>query len=537
MVATLPSTMASMQSYWGCPPAIISYVSKSKSQPSVRLSLPAELSGGNLGELFDNLGLSATPGAVPGEWEVSDKLFRVRHSTESLFWSDYLAGPGLKSQRFDLVSDSTQDEYIDGLDPQMIAEEMEKAMQLGKLEPVASMLYACQIDILSTPDSGLADKVREWHLRFAAQKFSGGQNEIAFPFASAHWVSVNPVLYFRALLPAIVMRINHDPSFVSELRSGKLAPGSGDIFAANRALAGSSFLYGNYLGPLLACHSPRVWSVHAGRLMGSAVFSLGRTVPGRSSIPLDALDLLPRRFGGLESAEVGSIVDGRQFPFHEAIDWWVMSLNRLFMFSADPASYADLSGCYQPYRHQNWLINISELFDRVTAAMRVSRDQYSSLILTFSALDLVSEKFFGSDTGAFADPKLAERALDSVVQSIPDKAASVLLPAAERAVEALNQVASGFYIGTGIVEYVGKKGKVRLTPKEAVGPLLRARRNAVHGFGGSGSAIKGSHELLAQHRGDLPADLRFLPYLYLLQVLCNPDSLSGRIERGARDGA
>lgn len=39
----------------------------------------------------------------------------------------------------------------------------------------------------------------------------------------------------------------------------------------------------------------------------------------------------------------------------------------------------------------------------------------------------------------------------------------------------------------------------------------------------------GGHRLLIHHDGDLPSDLVYLPYLYLLHCLCNPDLMRANI--------
>lgn len=515
----------------------MSSVNGSFGAPAVRLTLPSELSGGNLHQLFGHMGLRAEQGSASDEWVVSDNAVRPHRSTQTLVRSDYLAGPGLKSERFDLMVAPGQDEFMQHLDPERLVDEMAQIARFGGRDSIAAMLYACQVEVLSASDKGLAKVVQDWHTRLSEGVFSDDPSRQVFPNASTHWVSINPILYWRAWLPAMVMRVAHDPSFVAELRTKSLERGGGLTFASNHALAGSSFLHGNYLGPLLACLSPHVWSVHGPRLMNSVIFNLGRAVPGQAPIPLDALDLLPCRIDGFTPAARSDIELEARTSWREAIDWWAMRLDQLFTFVGDPASYRDAAGFYQPYRHQNWLINTAELFDRVTSALRSSRDHYASIILTFSALDLVSEQFLGSDTGAVADPVSAGETLDEVRQAMPTQVAKILLPGAERAVEALRCVAEGFFLNTSTVEYTGKNGVTRKTPLEAVGPLIRARRNAVHGFGGTQAVSKGSHELLAQHQGNLPADLAFLPYLCLLKVLCNLDKLEARIEKGVRVAA
>ena len=330
----------------------------------------------------------------------------------------------------------------------------------------------------------------------------------------------------------MMIRLERDPEISRKLHLGEVPDGTGLLFASNHSLVAPSFLHGNYLGPLLACLSPMVWCAHSPRPFDSIIFSLGVSVPGVSSVPVDSLDRLPRRTNSYVQARG---LEARLFSrgsFREAIDWWVMRLDQLFTFLSDPATYRDESGVYDPYRHQNWLINTAELFERVTSALRAQRDDYAELVMTFSALDLIGDRFIGGDTGAKADPENARKALSHVRSSMPSSVAEVILPGAERAVAAVESIAGGFFIDDETVRYTTKKGVVECTREQAVGPLVGARRNAVHGFGGNLSRAKGAHELLSQHRGDLPSDIAYLPYLYLLQIMCSPEALRMRIERG-----
>jgi hypothetical protein len=42
--------------------------------------------------------------------------------------------------------------------------------------------------------------------------------------------------------------------------------------------------------------------------------------------------------------------------------------------------------------------------------------------------------------------------------------------------------------------------------------------------------------LLMAHDGNVPADVAFLPYLYWLEVMCDPERLRGRFRRSAPGG-
>jgi len=68
--------------------------------------------------------------------------------------------------------------------------------------------------------------------------------------------------------------------------------------------------------------------------------------------------------------------------------------------------------------------------------------------------------------------------------------------------------------------------------------LLKIYRNATHGFGGlrrpESEKDQVAEKLLAHHTGEVPDDLVFLPYLYLLDTLSHPDQVRETIVKRAR---
>jgi hypothetical protein len=117
---------------------------------------------------------------------------------------------------------------------------------------------------------------------------------------------------------------------------------------------------------------------------------------------------------------------------------------------------------------------------------------------------------------------------------MPERVAELLIPKAECAVAALQAVQDGFFIkkqrGTSTVKLVNDEGITESWDMEtATQKLLRARRNAVHGFGGLRNEAGDAARILAQHDGDLPRDLVDLPYVYLLEFLCVPERSAERI--------
>ena len=504
------------------------------SSDSVSVTLPSELYGGQINALFDRMGLDARHGAEAGAWELRDSVARRPWAERALVEAKTLAAPWFRDDRFDLLTPPS-----DEVHPAMSRDELQEGhrtidarLNSGSLAP---FLYKIQLDILAAADADLIDASRTCHEKLTKLGFSDVQ-EAVFPCVTAHWLSIDARLYARSKLPAIVMRFEHDPVLLDQLRRGgadELTERS--VFASGEALTGPGLLTDTYAGPLLACRAPDVWAVHGQRLGSTVIFSFGTAINGVSPIPVEPLQLLPRD-APIQWPEQRAAVAERACA--EAVDWWAMRLNQMFTYLSDPTSYRDANDCYLPYHHQNWMMNAEELFSRVTSSLLSWRDQYAARILTFSALDLVSEAFLGGDMGALCDPARARKSLGDVKEAMPTSVAGVLLPNVEAAVSSLSNVADGFFIkehrNAETVDFVKSDGQVEsLTPDKAIAAVLRARRNATHGFGGKSGEPRVTR-ILAQHDGKLPPELVYLPFLYLLSVLCNPDRIRQRIERQCR---
>lgn len=271
--------------------------------------------------------------------------------------------------------------------------------------------------------------------------------------------------------------------------------------------------------------------MHAQRLGSTLIYSLGKSVSGVDRMPAEPLQLLPRRAPGEFRERVEP--SGAQ-AWTDAINWWTTKLDEMFAYLSDPVTFQDTDGYYLPYHHQNWMLNAEEFFNRTSSAAMAWRDTYSGQIATYTALDIVAEGFLGTDMSALCSPKRASRALENLQTSIPSLAQQVLLPRASAAVEALRKVADGFFIrnsrGTDTVDIVLEDGQVEnLETGAAVSAVMRGRRNATHGFGGKRDKAARTARILAHHDGTFPTDLQFLPYLYLLEVLNEPDKSRRRI--------
>ncbi|WP_182263350.1 hypothetical protein [Rhodococcus sp. UFZ-B548] len=465
----------------------------------------------------------------------SDAVLRPPLAGKNLVETKTLAAPWLSSDKFDLLRLPPHDLTTSELTAADFEAERLRIDARTNKTSLTEPLYGIQVDLKEAKDADLVDVARECHQKLRDLRFAEAPAPV-FPAASAHVVQVHDGLYQRTNLPSILLRFEQDPTFVEDVAAGprKLSY-ERLLFSSGSALAGPGFFNGTYLGPLLTCRSPEVWAVHTQRAMGTIIFSFGDAIVGVDAIPAEPLQLLPRQ---AQASPPERHVPASEQAWAEAIDWWVMRLNQMFGYLSDPTWFKDANGKYLPYQHLNWMMNAEELFNRVSSAMMSWRDQYAARILTFSALDFVSEGFLGGDMSALCDPDKAQKALDAVRKAMPRKVQDVLLPRAEAAVEALPAIADGFFItkdvGADTVDVVKADGAIaHLTLNKAITKVVRAHRNATHGFGTTVKNDKNADALasrvLAQHDGSLPAELVYLPYLYLLAVMCDPDKFKKRL--------
>jgi hypothetical protein len=112
------------------------------------------------------------------------------------------------------------------------------------------------------------------------------------------------------------------------------------------------------------------------------------------------------------------------------------------------------------------------------------------------------------------------------------EAAEILLPGAQRALDALEKLQEGFFIsrhsGKQVVEWTDpKNGPDRLSMNDAAAHYIKVLRNSTHGHGSKRrDQVARTNALLVHHDGHVPHDLALLGYLYLLDILSRTDLLA-----------
>ena len=333
----------------------------------------------------------------------------------------------------------------------------------------------------------------------------------------------------RVKLTSVLLQVDHDPRLlagdVNHLRRGLAADEL--VFSASQGLSDGVVVGDAYLGPLLGALSPHVWAVASHRARGAIIYSLGQTFLGTLARPAELLHLLPCQSATTSTPRPVLQPDAAA----SALDWWASKLNAMFGVLSDPAIFIDRAGVYQPARHLQALLTVEQLFRRVSSIQTAHRDANARRVLLFTVLDTL-ERLTGRPIEVLSCLRIARARLEGISASMSSTAAAILLPAAERAVTALEDLQDGFYLqrqlGVETIEATGRKGKLRSFNREdAAAEYVKVLRNATHGHGTKyATQVELTEALLAHHNGAIPHDLALLGYLYLLDILIHPRELA-----------
>lgn len=368
----------------------------------------------------------------------------------------------------------------------------------------------------------------------------GETDESAFPHSGLRSVEISDRFFQSAKFAQLMLRLRQDPELHHSLSRGPINPGNtvpGGQFQAADQHVQELTLRDTFLAPLLASIPTGIWAFSSGRLRNPYIFTLGTVVkdpPGTSPRMSDILAGDPARHGTVKLLE--QTADPKAWG--QAVDWWCMKTNAIFTRVSDITEFTDHNddGVYLPELHLMWLMDTLETFKRVAEVANSWHSAFGTTLTTYTALDLIAETWHGTnDMAQLVEPKMVSDALSRVRASIPVPLHPILLPAAEAAGRAPDLIFDGFFQSrqreSDTVEIVlppsqkgSKPRREQWSKKTAIQKLVRARRNATHGFVGKPHSDPYVH-VLTQHNGKLPSEFAMLPYLHLLDILCNPDEL------------
>jgi len=506
------------------------------------MTLPVWLGNGAVGEFLSTAGLRILPDRFlgPDEYrvEIQERSIRGR---PNLINSRPLAGPPLDIADYtplhaieSVVSRHLSDETIEAVARELVRVR-EFAEDGGSIGLIAPGLSLHQIQTSVVDPSGAAMAVKAITEDLLNHRFDDGDR--VYPHAGAHLVRRDPALLRRFKIPAVLLRVARDKKLQqADLTDIKNASESGEVvFAASDGLASGIALLDAYLTPLLGALSPRVWAFSAARTSGTIVYTLGRTIPGVLGGAVEPLQLLSSREGPA-TATPPPLSPSASVA---ALTWWVRRLDKTLSIVSDPALFTDDAGHYVPRHHQHALLSIDQLFRR-TGSIQVShRDHDARRVLLFTVLDTL-ERLGNRTLKDMCTYDFAAQALQRVRSAMPSDAQEVLMPAAQRALDALEQLQDGFYLhrqtGSPTIDFTAMDGTtVSYTPPQAAAEYIRVLRNATHGHGSNRpEAVHRTDALLAHHDGTFPYDLPLLAYLYLLELLAQPEELRQALASASR---
>lgn len=353
-------------------------------------------------------------------------------------------------------------------------------------------------------------------------------NEQIYGTVGAFLVRRHPALMHRSKIPQILMRMAVDGKLrEADLDEIKAANEDGQIvFSASEGLGDGFSLLDPYLTPLLGALTPYVWAFSASRPAGTIVYTLETPVLGAVGEALEPLHLLPSR------GPIGATPEPEVEPHAAAaaVIWWVRRLDRILSVISDPALFRNGQDRYVPTHHQHAILTLDQLFRRVGSIQQSHRDGDARRVLLFTVLDTL-ERLTDRRLTQMCTLSFASRTLDCIRADMPGEVQQILLPAAARAVEALERVQEGFYVsrqtGASSIDFNLADGTTQsYTPEEAAAEYIRVLRNATHGHGSDrAEAVPRTDALLTHHSGVIDHDLPLLGYLYLLELLTKPDML------------
>lgn len=505
-----------------------------------RLTLPAELHGGDVPSMFAARGLVAVHDH--GEsWYVHAAPDRALVSVQNL------AGPNMAS-RFHVVASLVDDVHAEKTLPGVQDYIERRKAQAGPAGQFLSRIEQFRTE-LAVADPARSRQLVDEHYQFLGSCVDEAGGAKTFPQRSVHVVTASDVLLGRLKFPSILLRIAQDPKAIDELRTGTVQqPTTGLYFSAAAEQWKSLALGGNFLGPLFGCMLPYMWAYPCPRLRSTLVFGLGRAFPAAGT-GRQLLELIPHVGPPSNALEPTFAAEAPT----QAIVWWVRQLDELFRYLTDPATYVDSKGNYVAYEHQHWMMTIDQVLKLTTSVLSEVHDLTAQRTLALWLLGSFADRLFDKVAGNRLDLKklcridFACEQLKIVEEAMPAAAGQILLPPVRRAIAALKDLQDGFYIAKqrndpNVLIQLSDGTVKKLSKQDAAAQLLVVHRNATHGFGGlekpnSERSFEINECLLAQHTGEIPGDIALLPFLYLLVMLTHPGAIrEGIIERVAQRG-
>lgn len=496
--------------------------------------VPPWLWGGGVAEFFRLAGIRTVAVDTATNVRRIETAEHHQGAAPTLLSVQHLAGPGVERSRFaDLTLWARKTQSVEELrSTDFNAALLQRRERAERTHDLVDAFNLCRLETAVATVGELAENTEHWYEHIRSSPLEGEPDVRPFVDASVHVLLRDPQLVHRVKFLSVLLRIEHDRTLAGgDLSHLKDAAGQDrNVFPAATGLTEGTLLLDGYAAPLLGALSPSVWGVAAFRAFGIVIYGFGKPLSGTAGDPAELIQTFPLS-GSKERHETPSLSSGAA---HAAVDWWGDRLNRLFGILTTPGVFADRAGALDVVKQVQALATVEQVFRRVGSIQASWRDANARLVLLFSVLDTL-QPLTGHSWLRHCEIEFAEKSLQAIRAHIPASAAEILLPAAERAVDALRAVQDGFYLledDEDVLTVETDTGVQVVNVAAAAAQYLQILRDANHGHG-SNKAKKAAmtDSLLGQHDGYLPHDISLLGYLYLLELMVNLDRLPRLLNR------
>lgn len=465
----------------------------------------------------------------PGTWSVCTNESYLGTDPNLLRLIQIAGRRGFKAQ-YDILRDPSLDIRINP--PEWVNERLaslrERVEAKGELSDTLAHAHAV---LMLAPVSELDTVTRTIHEALAQIPLDGSPS-LPFKDSAVYFVKRDPALLHRMKIASVWLRLLHDEGLQGDALPANFVRAAEDIrFSSSFELQSGIHVLDAYFSPLAGALSPYIWLVVAARASGVIGLSLGSTaVAGFSRFSSDPIQVLSPESasGGKPRPQLSPSSATAAFA------WWTDALNRLFGITSDLTVFAGPDGFYDAETHTHAILTVEQLFRRVHSMQYAHRDSHARRVLLFTLLDTL-ERLTDHNLEWHCSYRNAIQVFEKLQASIPEDAARILLPRAEDGVNALMSARDGFFMAKDKVppgiRVPQPDGSMRtLDADHAVADYIKILRNATHGHGAkSDGAIAKTNALLAQHNGRISDDIGWLGYLYLLDILNDPDQLRRKL--------
>jgi hypothetical protein len=387
--------------------------------------------------------------------------------------------------------------------------------RLLALDTPAAYWAAWQTMVTAATDEVLRKNLPSFH-----------QNTVDVRAGTSLWlVEVSPVVLKRLAAMRGMFAVNHAPEVVS--RDEKDFEG----FVSARGLSdGPAFGAGALIDLFCAWQAPWLAGISATRGASSFVTLCGQVWDGVDNAPAaEPLQLFKHDLLVKGDAQGTPRPDLAPDTVLSAFRWWIDRCNELLFRALDPGRFA-IDGEYDPAGQLAVVLSLDRLFaSALTGLTSIPRNKFARRLVLFDVLEVL-EGLGGGGYDQSCDVRVLREHLDQLRQTLPPEAQAVLLPRCERALDALDEAASGFIperVFNNRIRVVNKKGASEdLAIPAAVAAYLRSVRNATHSFR---KAVRDprSLSLLSAHNGELRDELSDIAQFHVLRLLARPFGVLG----------